>query len=88
MSPFVRYSLMRLTLLMGVLALLYLVGARGLMLLLLAAVISAGLSYVLLRGPRDELALRIVDRTEGRIQGKLDRKVSADNAEEDADLER
>lgn len=89
MTPFVRYTTMRMVLLLVVAVVLYAVGARGFLLIVLAALISAALSYLLLRGQRDALALRIAQRVEGRpVKGKLEKSIDADNAAEDADASR
>lgn len=89
MTPWVRYTTMRLLLLLLVALVLYAVGARGFLLIVLAALISAALSYLLLRGQRDALALRIAQRVEGRaVKGKFEKTIDADNAAEDADAGR
>ncbi len=89
MSPAVKYSTMRLLLLLVVALGLYAIGARGFLLLVLAAVISAALSYLLLRGPRDALAQRIAERAGSRVsKGRLEKSIDADNAAEDADAAR
>lgn len=88
MGPFFRYTVLRLALLLAVVAALYAIGARGALLLLMALLISAALSFILLRRPRDEVAQRIAQRAEGRIDSRLARKAAEDNAAEDADADR
>lgn len=85
MNPVVRYSLLRLTLFGAVALGVYAVGARGWLWALMSILISAALAYVVLRGPRDDVARQLSDRVEGRVSGKLDRKIDQDNAAEDAD---
>lgn len=76
-----RYSLLRFAILVAVLVALYLVGARGWLLLLLAALISAALGYLLLARQRDEVTRDLIDK---RRTG-LDRRIDAGNDAEDAD---
>ncbi|WP_283139170.1 DUF4229 domain-containing protein [Rhizohabitans arisaemae] len=59
MHPIVVYSLSRLALFAVSLGVLYLIGARDLLLLVLAIFVSGLASYVLLSGQRDRVALRI-----------------------------
>lgn len=68
MGPVLKYSTLRLGLFLLALVALYLVGARGLLLLLLAAVVSLALSFVLLQGPRAEMAETVADRTRRRLE--------------------
>lgn len=88
MSPFARYSLFRLLLFFAVTLVLYLLGARGLLLLVLAAVTSAAASYLLMRGLRDDVANRLVQRREGSApRGRFQASVDDANAAEDADAD-
>ena len=88
MGPFVRYSILRLTLLVAVGAVLWLVGARGWLWLLLTALVSLGLSYVLLRLPREQAAAALDDRVSGRKRSGLDERLDRDAAAEDAEDDR
>ena len=81
MGPFTRYSLYRFGILIAVFALLYLVGARGWLLLLLTAVISAALGYLFLARQRDAVTQDLVEKR----QSNLAKQIDADNAAEDAD---
>lgn len=86
MNPVVSFTVLRLALLAAVIAILYAVGARGLLLLVLGAVISMALSYVLLAGPRAAVTRQIEERVAGRDRpaGRL----ADDDAAEDADVDR
>ena len=79
-----RYTVLRLALFVGVLGLLALAGARGLALLLLAAMVSAVLSYVLFARQRDELARAVSERAARRIP----RGPGVDEQAEDAEVAR
>lgn len=89
-----KYSILRLALFGACLGVLWLVGLRSpdqqLLLVALAAVISMGLSFFLLRGPRDEVSDRITERLAKRIETKqgaaakdVDRDADAEDAEAD-----
>lgn len=89
MSPFVLYSALRLVLFLVVILVLYLLGARDILLVIEAALISAALSYLLLRRPREALAQRLQQRVEGKLEkGRFEKSVDAGNAAEDADAGR
>lgn len=88
MGPFVRYSILRLTLLVAVGAVLWLVGARGVLWLVLTALVSFALSYVLLRLPREQAAAALDDRVSGRRRSGLDERIDRDAAAEDAEDDR
>lgn len=88
MGPFVRYSILRLTLLVAVGAVLWAVGARGWLWLLLTALVSFALSYVLLRLPREQAAQALDARVRGRRRSGLARRLDQDAAHEDAENER
>ena len=85
MNPIVSFTVLRLALLAAVLAVLYAVGARGLLLLVLAAVISFGLSYVLLARPRAAVTRQIEQRASAR--GARATRKSDDEAAEDREVE-
>jgi hypothetical protein len=80
----VKYSVMRLAIFVASLIVLWAVGVRqSILMLVLAALVSLALSYVLLRKPREQLALALENRTRDR----LDRHVAvgqSDADEEDA----
>ncbi len=79
-----RYSILRLTLLVAVGAVLWVVGARGWLWLLLTAVISVTASYVLLTLPRQQAAAALDDRISGRTRAKasgIDRDADDEDAE-------
>jgi hypothetical protein len=63
--PFLTYSVMRLALFVASMGLLYLAGVRGLLNIVLAALVSLMLSYLLLRRPREELSQEIAGRVAG-----------------------
>jgi hypothetical protein len=81
--PLLKYTVLRLALFVASMWLLYLLGAGVLVAVIGAAVLSFLLSYVLLRGPRDQLAAVIARRAERR---RLRRPSAADQdaAVEDA----
>lgn len=92
--PLLVYTVLRLALFVAVLAVIALLGARGWLLLLLAAAVSFALSYVLLRGPRERLAEQVAERADpsrrrpGRIARALDDDARAeDQAVDDLDPE-
>ena len=85
----VRYTLLRLMLLFACLIVVWLVfQAFGwhdpLLLLLVTAVLSVLLSYVVLRGPRLALTQQIADRAAAQAGGLPDRDAEAEDAEADA----
>lgn len=87
----VRYSILRLLIFFGVLLALWLVGIRNnpVLLLALSAIISAVVSYALLRGMRDEMTAKLVERHEAKLQAKQGRQApSEDELAEDAEAER
>jgi hypothetical protein len=87
-SAFVRYTALRLGLFVAALALFGLLGARGLLLVALAAFASLALSYVMLRGPREELSRTISGRLEGpHPRGRVGRRIAEDAAAEDAEAD-
>jgi Protein of unknown function (DUF4229) len=83
----IKYSVLRLGLFVGSLIVLWAVGmGRSITMLVLAALISLGLSYVLLGKQRQELALAIQARTEARLERRSGIG-QADADEEDAAVE-
>jgi hypothetical protein len=92
-TPLLRYSILRLGLFFGTTAALALAGARGVLLVGLAIAISLALSYVLLRGAREDLAQHLTEHVARRRAGTLEpassfgRGIAADAAAEDAAAE-
>lgn len=88
----VRYTVLRLLIFFGVLLALWLVGIRNnpVLLIALSAVISAVVSYALLRGMRDEMTAKLVERHDAKLQAKQEgkRSPSEDELAEDAEAER
>ncbi|MDV3220770.1 DUF4229 domain-containing protein [Intrasporangium sp.] len=84
-----RYTVLRLLIFFGVLMALWLVGIRNnpLLLVALSAVISAVVSYVLLRGMRDEMTAKLMDRHEAKLRAKEEgrRTWTEDELAEDAE---
>ena len=89
MSPLLKFTVLRLALFVAALGVLYVIGARDWLLLLLAAFVSLALSYVLLRSPREELAASIEQRAGQRAAERQQRKREPRKsaAERDADAE-
>lgn len=83
-----RYSILRLTLLVAVGAVLWVLGARGWLWLLLTALISVTLSYVLLKLPREQAAQAIDDQISGRRRPGRTSAADRDADDEDAESER
>jgi Protein of unknown function (DUF4229) len=84
MVPLLKYSVMRLALFVAVLGILAVLGAGPLLAVIGAALVSMLLSYVLLRGTRDELATTIADRVQRRTEDRVAGVVDEDTAIEDA----
>ena len=86
----VRYSLLRILIFFGFLFLFWLIGLRNNPVLLLgaSAIASAAASYVLLRGMRDEITAKLVDRHEARLEAKQQVDPTSDEFAEDAEDER
>jgi len=83
------YTLQRLALFVITLFVLALLGAEPILAVVLAGVISMGLSYVLLRKQRDALAVRIAERVEARAAARAaGEPTDADSAAEDATIDR
>jgi hypothetical protein len=87
-----RYTVLRLLIFFGFLVFFWLVGLRDNKVLLLgaAAVASALASYALLRGMRDEVTARLMDRHEAKLRAREEGAPSVDELAEDreADAER
>ncbi|HET7800425.1 MAG TPA: DUF4229 domain-containing protein [Humibacillus xanthopallidus] len=81
-----RYSVLRLLIFLGFVLLFWLIGLRDnpVLLLAAAAIASAALSYVLLRGMRDEMTAKLVERHEARLAAKA--QARGDEADEDAEI--
>lgn len=88
----VRYTVLRLLIFFGFLTLFWLIGLRNnpVLLLVAAAIASAAASYVLLRGMRDEVTARLMERHEAKLQARQQRGPAIDELAEDreADAER
>lgn len=86
MVAVLKYSVLRIGLFVACLVVLRLLGAGGWLLLLLAAVVSLGLSYLLLGGPREEMAELLSERVDRRVgRGRpRDADAEAEDAEDDA----
>lgn len=76
--PFLVYSALRLGLLLVAGAICYLLGARGILLILLAFLISAIASFILLVSPRDE-----VGRRTGAYFRRLNQRIEDSKTAED-----
>jgi hypothetical protein len=77
-SPTVRYSLARLGLFLGALGLLYLLGARGFLLLATAIVLSGIVSYFLLTAPRVAMGMRLAGAWRS-FTARIDRQARAED---------
>ena len=67
MVPFLKFTVLRLALFLVALVTVYWLSESVVAAVFLGAVISALLSYVLLRGPRDELAGALQSRVQQRL---------------------
>ena len=97
MSPYLKYTVLRLGVFVVVLLVLIQLGAHSWLALGLAAVVSVLLSLVLLRRQREEMAARLQQHVDGRVRGaqpgaapaapraksRFARGVDDDNAAED-----
>src|SRR3954467_8652698 len=83
----VRYSLLRILIFFGFLFLFWLIGLRNNPVLLLgaSAIASAGASYILLRGMRDEVTAKLVERHEAKLEAKQQADPTTDGYPEDAE---
>ncbi|HLS24668.1 MAG TPA: DUF4229 domain-containing protein [Beutenbergiaceae bacterium] len=80
------YTLMRLGLVLGAGAVLYVLGVRSWLLVVLAVLMGAGLSYVLL-DPQRQAAARTLERRMGGQPTRVERSVERYAEEEDAELD-
>ena len=88
--PVLKYTVMRLALFVVVLALLSWAGAGKLTAVVGAALVSALVSYLVLRGPRDEVARLLAHRVEARLDnpGRFGQGLREDEQVEDAAVDR
>jgi hypothetical protein len=86
-----RYSILRLLIFFGVMAALWLLGLRDrdeqLLLLVLSALISMAISFVVLKRFRDDYSRQIAERIERRAREKQQRAASSDERAEDSEDE-
>ncbi|WP_324649500.1 DUF4229 domain-containing protein [Georgenia sp. H159] len=86
--PILRYTLLRLAVLAGAFALLWLLGFRGWLLAVVAVVVAALVSFLALPRHANEAAAVIARRREGRGAPRtVDKDIADDEAEEDALLD-
>ncbi|QDB80307.1 DUF4229 domain-containing protein [Georgenia wutianyii] len=85
--PILRYTLLRLVVLAAVLGVLWLVGMRGWLLLAVAFLVAALVSFLVLPRQANDAAAVIARRRGGRT-GAMDAAIAQDAAEEDALLDR
>lgn len=83
MTSMLRYTVLRLLLFFGFVCALWLVHVRGLWLVILAAVLSMALSFVLLKGPRQAFSAQMAEHIEARLQ----RHEPAPDSPTDEDIE-
>ena len=76
--PVLGYTVLRVLLFAGVALVLALVGARGLLLLALAILISGLVSFPLLSGRRDAMSAALTERS-GRMRARLDRGAASED---------
>lgn len=84
MRAFWKFTALRLGLFAAAVAVLWVLQVRGLLLAVLSALVSVALSYVLLKGPRDELAQVLAERSARRARAS---GLRADAEAEDAEAE-
>lgn len=84
-----RYTVLRLLIFFGFLTFFWLIGLRDNPVLLLgaAAIASAVASYALLRGMRDELTARLMDRHEAKLRAREAGRQAADELAEDREAD-
>jgi hypothetical protein len=88
--PFLKYTLLRVALFAAVFGLLILLRAGLLVAVIGAALASMMLAYILLRGPREQVARRIEEHASHRLDAARQRagaRVAEDTAIEDAAAE-
>ncbi|WP_067071893.1 DUF4229 domain-containing protein [Carbonactinospora thermoautotrophica] len=81
--PAIQYTVLRLALFAGVLGVLWLLGARGLLALGLAALVSGLLSFTLLAKQRSAMSESLVRRVQ-RVKESIDRSAAAEDEAVDA----
>lgn len=88
MSAMIRYTILRLLIFFGCLALFWLLGLRDgielAWLAVIAAVASMVISAFVLKPFRQEMVREIEDRRAGRVRRKADPRAGVDEAAEDA----
>lgn len=84
-----KYTVMRLALFVAALAVAIALGAGPLTAVVVAGLVSAALSYLFLRGPRDDVAQVLADRVERRLErpGGFADRMREDEQLEDAAVE-
>ncbi|WP_402462162.1 DUF4229 domain-containing protein [Isoptericola aurantiacus] len=84
--PLVIYTVLRLVIFAGALGVGYLVGLRGLLLVLVGVVVAFAVAYLALPRQKDAAAVWIAERAQRRAQGKegLNKVIDEDAAAEDA----
>jgi len=85
--PLLKYSVLRLVMFVAVLALLAVLRAGPMISIVGAAVVSMMLSYLFLRGPRQEAAATLAERVNRRTAGRAPTGSVADETHEDAVLD-
>lgn len=81
--PFLSYTSARILLFVAILAVLYLLGARSWLLLLLAFLLSGLLSFILLARQRDAMSVTVAERTKAMGE-RMDRRTRAEDEADDA----
>lgn len=77
--PFLLYTVARITLFLAVAGILYLIGARGFLLLIIAFLLSGLLSFIVLDRLRDSVSARLSQR----VDRARERRAQAAAAEDD-----
>ena len=80
MSPWIRYSLVRLGIFGAVFVLLYLLGFQWWVALIFATVISFTAGYVFFASTRDEIATRLRERAEQKKARQRDLDAEAEDS--------
>lgn len=80
---FLKYTLLRTALLLVTGGVLYVVGLRGVWLVLVALLLSGIVSVVVLRGPRGDMSAALVGRV-GSMRQRMDDNTTAEDAWDDA----
>ncbi len=78
MAAALRYTVLRILLFASVAGVLYVVGARGLLLMLLAVVLSGAVSFVLLSRQRDQMSVALTE-SYGRMRANLDARARSED---------